>query len=323
MLTAGALRLRHPGRRRSASTRATSSRRSPGTRTISGAADTAIDVSAVRYLVLGATGQPVLEARSGDDQGAAAIQPDQLLVGRRGADPDDAVERAAIQLAGPDEAATWSGGHAAHSPPAGAPSARPTRPSLPTTSRAFRCRSPATIAAGRHGRPTFSALDRVCAESVPPGQGTCRGDSGGGLVVRGRGRQPPRRPPRRADQLRPRQLRLGADDVRPGRRRPDPKRARRRPRPRRDRLGLAPAGAARDTDHQAPEAQVPQAEGELQVRRQRAGRLLQVQARRPPGEALRAEARGRRSPAAATSSRSGPSTRSASRTRRRPGTSGG
>jgi hypothetical protein len=29
----------------------------------------------------------------------------------------------------------------------------------------------------------FSNLDRVCAESPQPGQGTCRGDSGGGLVV--------------------------------------------------------------------------------------------------------------------------------------------
>lgn len=153
-----------------------------GRTSISGGSSAAIDVSAVRYLVTDASGTPVLESRSGTDKGPQMYNPSTYswdmavltLKTASGAKP--------IQLAGPDEGGAWSPGRAAAT--SGWGSVSPTDPSqLANHLKAVELRIVGDDRCAATWPAYFSNLDRVCADSPQVGNGSCLGDSGGGLVV--------------------------------------------------------------------------------------------------------------------------------------------
>lgn len=153
-----------------------------GRTTISGGASSAIDASGTRYLVTGASGAPVLENRSGEDLGpqlynATTYSWDIAVLTL--SSPSSAQP---VQLAGGDEGASWSAGHLAFTSGFGSVSA--TDPSqLANHLKGAQMRIVGDDRCAATWPAFFSNLDRVCAEGLPPGQGTCQGDSGGGLVV--------------------------------------------------------------------------------------------------------------------------------------------
>ncbi len=153
-----------------------------GRTTISGAADAAIDVSGVRYLVTGASGAPVLEARSGPDQGPQLYNPTTYSWDIAVLTLSAPSSARPIQIAGPDEIATWSRGHLAVA--SGWGTVSPTDASqLANHLKAVPLQMVGDDRCAATWPATFSNLDRVCAEFPGGGQGTCLGDSGGGLVV--------------------------------------------------------------------------------------------------------------------------------------------
>ena len=104
-----------------------------GRTTISGGGDAAIDVSAVRYLVSGPGGTPVLEARSGEDKGPQLYNPTTYSWDLAVLTLKTASSARPIQIAGPDEESTWAGGRPATAAGWGSVSAHRARPSSPTT----------------------------------------------------------------------------------------------------------------------------------------------------------------------------------------------
>ena len=84
-----------------------------GRTSISGGADAAIDVSAVRYLVSGPGGTPVLEARLGEDKGPQLYNPTTYSWDLAVLTLKTASSARPIQIAGPDEESTWAGGRPA------------------------------------------------------------------------------------------------------------------------------------------------------------------------------------------------------------------
>jgi hypothetical protein len=153
-----------------------------GRTSISGGADAAIDVTAVRYLVSGPDGAPVLEARSGTDRGPQLYNPNTYSWDLAVLTLQTASSSRSIQIAGPGEEATWAGGRPASA--AGWGSVVPTEPiQLADHLKSVSMRMVGDDRCKATWPDYFSNLDRVCAESPQAGQGTCRGDSGGGLVV--------------------------------------------------------------------------------------------------------------------------------------------
>ncbi len=153
-----------------------------GSTTISGAAGAAIDVSGVRYLVTGAGGAPVLEARSGPDQGPQLYSPTAYSWDIAVLTLQSPSSARPIQIAGPDEAAAWSGGRLAATSGWGSVSATDLT-QLANHLKAVELRVVGDDRCAATWPAYFSNLDRVCAESPAGAQGTCVGDSGGGLVV--------------------------------------------------------------------------------------------------------------------------------------------
>ena len=153
-----------------------------GRTSISGGGDAAIDVSAVRYLVSGPGGTPVLEARLGEDKGPQLYDPTTYSWDLAVLTLKTASSARPIQIAGPGEESTWAGGRPATA--AGWGSVVPTEPvQLADHLKSVSMRMVGDDRCKATWPDYFSNLDRVCAESPQPGQGTCRGDSGGGLVV--------------------------------------------------------------------------------------------------------------------------------------------
>jgi hypothetical protein len=155
-----------------------------GRTTLSSDAGQVVEISEILYLVKGADGKPVLEARSGPDQGPELFDTTDynwdvavLLL------HDPVTVAAPVLIAGADEASTWSARRLALASGWGATTQKGP---FGVSDQLLGVAVPivADRKCGRIEPSIFNRRSELCAGTLPDGgHGHCFGDSGGPLVV--------------------------------------------------------------------------------------------------------------------------------------------